>query len=491
MSQFFYELRDLVSNWHRDERGIDQTIVGEISLGLTLSNFIWQSSASIIRYSIHYQDQIDEHGMITIPPDATELQRRVAQKVGAWFDGSAPQFVIPYADEQYLTSATIHVPRVATAVRQLQPLLKIGMRKNSRLWITDWTTHHTSRASGDSMVLYHRSPLRSAIPHTTARDRRHAERVLPVDLKEYLNEQVLLKFLNRRGYAWPDAIANMMSDYLQVTYRQIRSSLVISLAQTLNMLRFYSPSKVALPADALESWNMIYQVCANRGIPTTMYMDGYAIIPFNPMMRNRDDTDWVVNRIAAYGSGQREMYLRQGFPKERVEVVPPPFLSWVTENRSDSQTFDAVVLAWTINVLNPSSKFWAPLDSLRSVLRVLMATGHKRIAVKIRHHNEIPYVRFVCEELGIHVEILTGKFYLHATKAPLFIGGISTAFAEVVGRGGRYVLYEPLKNGYSDELLRHSTVLTRELTARNEFELREMIETGRCSWLGEATENLF
>lgn len=477
-------------NWHRDERGVDRTILGDVSVGLTLSNLIWQSSASIIRYSLHFQNQLDELGKIIVPPDATSLQRRVAQGLGIWSEGLMPQVVSPYADEQFLTPSMISVPKIATAVRYLQPYVKPMLKRNGRLWITDWTTFHTSRADADSMVLYHRSPLRSVIPHVSDIDRREAEISLPVDLRDHLNEQVLKSFLNRRGYSWSDFIVGIIAEYVQETYIRIRGQLVTSLAQTKNILRFYSPTEVSLPADALESWNMIYQVCANRGISTSMFVDGYAIVPFNPILRNRDNSDWLVNRVVAYGHGQFETYLRQGIPRERLDVISPPFLTWVNKNRVKDYLLDAVVLTWTPNVLDPNSKFWAPMEALRSAISALLVTGHRRIGVKIKHQSEVAYVRSVCEEMGIRASILSGRFYQHAYKAPLFIGGISTAMAEVVGRGARYVLFEPLENGYSDEILQIGTVIAPRLTARNEPELRHLLEIGECSWLGDPSLNL-
>jgi hypothetical protein len=113
-----------------------------------------------------------------------------------------------------------------------------------------------------------------------------------------------------------------------------------------------------------------------------------------------------------------------------------------------------------------------------------------KLAIKIRWPGELPYVKQVLRDVGINAVILEGYFWQHVAKSPLFIGGISTALAEVTAYGAQYVVYEPLGNGYSDLDIAKSTVISRETVARDSSELEEFILRGASSWIGQPEFNL-
>jgi len=70
----------------------------------------------------------------------------------------------------------------------------------------------------------------------------------------------------------------------------------------------------------------------------------------------------------------------------------------------------------------------------------------------------------------------------------MFVGGLSTALAEVTAAGGRYLVYEPFENGYPDDLIAQSVVVSGESIARTEHDLHRLIESGATSWIGDPSE---
>jgi len=484
------QVRDFALNWFRAEDRSDTSIVSGMSIGSTLSYLIWQSCASILRYDTAFHSHRREDGRIEIEPTATRLERRVAAHLGQPTAVRASRPRPPILDEQHLDPSMFRVPASARLVRHLQPMFRSAIRRRTHLWLADWVTHHVSRSDPKGLVLFRRSLLGSAIPRANGGNHRAADKMYPADISHIFNERIVTEFLASRGYYWSDGVPAILSGYVQDTYRETRRLLVLTTARSLNMLDFYAPDQICLPADALETWNIWYQLARARSIETVMYVDGYPVVPYFPVLRTEADDDWLANRFAAYGSGQQSMYRKFGLPASRIDTVYPPFLSYPAPPSTIDAPYDAVVMSWTPLNLNPQSDTSSPAETLRRALRALLGSGYRRIAVKARWSAELEYLRTIADEFETGIPVLEGPLRNHLGAAPLFIGGLSTALAEVVGRGRRYVVFEPLENGYTDAMVDRSTVVSRSSIARDDDELTSMICNGRTSWLGDPHTNL-
>ena len=484
------QVRDFALNWFRAEDRSDASMVSGLSIGSTLSYLIWQSCASILRYDMAFGGNQRGRSNVEIDPASTRLERRVAAHFGRPTEVRANGLRPPVLDEQLLESWMFHIPTMAQLVRRVQPMIHSSIRKRTNLWLGDWVTHHISRADPKGLVLYRRSLLRSAIPRATDTDHREAEGMYPTNIAHLFNERVVTDFLVSRGYRWPDSIPRILAGYVQDAYQETRHLLVLATASSLNMINFYTPERICLPADALETWNIWYQLARARSIETVMYIDGYPVVPYFPVLRTEADDDWLANRFAAYGSGHHSMYRKFGLPASRIDTVYPPFLSYPAPSSAIETRYDAIVMSWTPLNLNPLSDTTSPADSLRRALRALHRSGLRRVAVKARWSGEVGYLRAIADEFDPGITVLQGPLRNHLATAPLFVGGLSTALAEVVGRGRRYVVFEPYENGYTDAMVERSTVVSRNSIARDEEGLVSMICAGHTSWLGDPHSNL-
>jgi hypothetical protein len=484
------QVRELALGWFRNTSGIDQTEKNGISIGSTLSMLIWQVAASMLRYSIRFEES-HRHGKIpTIWQDASPLEQRIALAFGTTQQLQVSRSLVPQLDKQMISPAMLKVPLAARAAWRVQSIFHSRIDLPEHLWLADWTTHHVSRGDPRGTVLYRRSLHRSAIPHTDAAAWLEAGSYFPKNIDGLFSRQLVWAFVTERNYGWPDYVVTALCHYVQEVYKDIRGLLIEASAQTLSMLEFYSPLKVFLPDDKIETWNLWYQFCQHRGVETVMYNDGYTVIPWFPILKNSNNTSWLVSRIAAYGSAQAEMYQNHGYPSTKIDVVAPPFLMHQRHLNPRHNEFDAVVLTWTSQNLKPASDGHSPATTLATVLRTLNKCGKKKLAIKVRCSVEIPYVKHVIRNLGIEAVILEGYLWQHLAKSPLFIGGVSSALAEVAASGAQYVVYEPLDNGYSDFDIAKSTVISRKTVARDSGELEEFILRGTSSWIGQPEFNL-
>lgn len=482
-------MRTVALNWYRSDDGTDRTSSGPLSLGGTLSCVIWQGMSAILHYSAMYGSDSSAGSIHHLPADASRLRRRIAQAYGHVILDSPPTGEL-HLDEQFLKPDMIAVPRLASIVRLAQrPIVRLVRRRRS-LYVTDWTTARWSRRDPNGLVLYRKSLLKSAIPAVSRKHIAEAELMFPLALDDVFGMETLLQALRRHEVEWTSTACEQMVHYVLDIYREIRSSLVVSTAQFLNMLDFYRPNRVFLPADAFEPWIILYQLCRDRGIETNMCVDGYMCLPLWPALRDESGQGWLVDRALAYGEAQRDHIAKTGFPRDRIDVVDPPFLSYYRDCKAQHE-FDAMVLTWIPYTVSPHADYSSPISTLRTVLRALGDAGYEKVAVKVKSTDEIAYVQRTAREVGIRVEILTGRFYMHAGRAPLFIGGISTALAEVAANGGSYVVYEPPENGYTDEMIEASSVLSSRTVVRDAQDLGTALAARATSWLGDVRQNLF
>ena len=488
-----HQVRETACGWFRDPSGIDHSANHGVSIGSTLNYMIWHASASILRYSL----QIESRGSPQMATGAlltgvrpTNLERESAAEYGVALRTAGVSSLVPRLDEQVISDRAIFVPFLAQLVRKTQLLYASQIRKRRQLWITDWTTYQVSRENSDAIVLYSRHPIRSAIPNVTTRDVSKAENLFTSGIDDLMNYDSLSSFLSGRNYAWPDGAIRLLSRYIQVRYLEIRRLLVLSAAQINNMLNFYQPSRVYLPADAYEVWNLWYQLCNHREIETVMYLDGYSVTPKFPILRTNDNQRLLVNKVKSYGSGQFEMYRRFGIPTQMIETTYPPFLKYSPKRKNGSEQFDAIVLTWTPQALNPLADTLSPATTLKLALKTLIGCGYKKIAVKIRWGGESHYVSRIVNEVDERIPILTGALRIHLQSSNLFVGGISTALAEVVGHHLRYVVFEPIENGYSDFEIAQAVVISRNSIARTSSELGDLLQRRESSWLGDPGRNL-
>lgn len=480
----YKHVRLLALDWFRDDTGCDETVFNGLSIGTTMSCVLWQGLSAICHYAHMYSDQDPDDGLLHLPEDSSRLREQVARHFREIRLDEAPTGEL-HVDEQYLRPEMLNIPRIATWVRRAQRPLGSFLRKRTHLYITDWVTARASRSDPDGLVLFRRSLTKSAIPHSTSAETTWANRCYPESIDHVLTHDRLNACLLRHGLKFSRDECDLFLKYSHEIYREMRPSLVRATAQYENMLAFYQPKHVYLPSDGFETWNIMYQLCRQRGITTHMCVDGYMCVPLWPVQRTPDGTDWLIDRAVAYGPAQRRHIEVTGFPVDRIDVVEPPFLLYLSAQPPTPQEYEVVVMTWIPYTVNPLADYTSPIRTLRSALRVLRDMGYRRIAVKVKSSREIVYVRQVAVDLEIEVEVLTGRFFEHVRRAPLVLGGISTALAETIAAGNRYVVYEPFENGYPDEMISQSYVTTRETIARNEVDLRALIASGKNSWVGD------
>jgi hypothetical protein len=467
------DIQFLALNWYKDSEDTDQTIYSGVSIGLTLMPTIWTGLTSIVNYYARFQNEYDEHGVLTLPVDATRLQKTVAQKLGYDIKYTEVHGLFDY-DEFLPQLWQLPTHRLTGIVRFVQDVFVGNVRRKKRIFISDHTTRKLAYKQPHTLTLFRKSVFNGAFTKKSKTYFRHYEASFPKALFSSINIVSFKVALAKINAAWPEELIELCCDYIVTVYTDSQKVIASVSAIWAEFLDHYQPHSVSLPSDNFFDTIVLYQMCNRRGIKTSCYLDGYNLLPIWPPLKTSDGRDWLAGTVYAYGTASAKMYVLQGYPRERINIIDPPFLdnfkSIVLKDR-----YDFVVMTLLPCTISVSTNYLSPRDSLREILICLRILGISRIAIKLKVETERHYVQSVLDELNLKADILLGKFNKVLGKTNAVIGGISTAVAESAFVGIPYFVYEPLENGNSDEWVNSSVVISRESIARNSEELRNLI----------------
>jgi hypothetical protein len=467
------DIRFLALNWFRDSEETDQTVYSGFSIGLTLMPTIWTGLTSIVNYYLRFQYEYDQHGVLTLPVDATRLQKTVAQKLGYDIKYTAAHGLFDY--DEYLPQLwQLPTHWLSGSIRFVQDVFIRNVPRKKRIFIADHTTRKLAYKQTQTLTLFRKSVFRGAFTKKSKAYFRHYEASIPKALLSSIDIDYFKIALAKINAVWPEELIELCCDYIAMVYADSQKAIASVGAIWAEFLDHYQPHDVSMPSDNFFDTIVLYQMCNLRGINTSCYLDGYNLLPISPPHKTSDGRDWLAGTIYAYGTASAKIYVLQGYPCERINIIDPPFLdnfkSIVLKDR-----YDFVVMTLLPCTLNVSTNYLSPRDSLREILICLRKLGITRIAIKLKVEAERHYVQSVLDELNVKADILLGKFNKVLGKTNAVIGGISTAVAESAFVGIPYFVYEPLENGYSDEWLNSSVVISRDSIARNCEELRNLV----------------
>ena len=226
----FSQTRTFALNWYRDDAGVDHFERNGISIGSTLSYFIWQASASILHYSRLYSECERVNGAIELARDSTYLRRFVASRYGD-VRLNLPPTLIPQLDEQILLSENLRIPRTAQIARLVQFPVRRKMQRRKLLWLSDWTTETIAKETPNAIILLNRRLDRSAIPKATKKEIERARLSIPNSIREIFTETVIQTVLKRDTINWSPEVVSTLVDYVNRRYEAVRETLIVALAQ--------------------------------------------------------------------------------------------------------------------------------------------------------------------------------------------------------------------------------------------------------------------
>ena len=474
--QIRIEVRYIADNWFRGLDGNDRTNCDGISIGLSLSPTIKVGLTSIVNYYERFHQIAKSDRIAILASNPTRLQLGIAQKLGCQIERSCSNGGLHY-DEFLPQIWQIPTNSISPLLQFVQKCIPRRVYKAKALFIADSTTREFADNQYNTLRLFRKSLLRGAFTRLKRDYLEKYEKFYPDCKNPLFDKPILDAMLQRQNISWSDELIDICSEYILTVVGESRETMLKSCSIWAELLDFYEPKDVSLPADNFFDTIILYQMCRLRGIKTKMYLDGYNCLPIGEPLKTLNGNEWLADTVVAYGLADQKRLTALGIPQNRIETINPPFLNNFAK-RKDDQIFDFIICTLLPCVINPQTDYLSPPTSLKEILRCLIDMGYANIAVKVKVPEETEYVQEVMNELGINLKILYGKMRDHIFKTKAVVGGISTTLVEAEYVGIPYYVYEPVENGYLDEWFDKSFVVSRETIARNPDELRVLISGG-------------
>ncbi|TGK17262.1 hypothetical protein EHO61_12680 [Leptospira fluminis] len=474
-------------NWYKDRFGKDILFRNGISVGPILSCSAWVAFSTLYGEFHRLHKKLEPDGSLRLPSDATRLQRKVASKIATKLTETEPMRLkseaVLLSDERFV-NWVLGISRYSGVFRKVQKLTRPFLNGRKTLYYSDWT--YSKRVSGDhsGLVLNSKNFMKGAYVSISTADLQEAEGVFSERLPDIITSDSLSEVLKSIGVKWERDLLDLCCEYLHENYATNRGNFVLNYAYQKELLEYYKPETVVLPGEVVEPYAIILQIAQEMGIQKIFMLDGYPILPLYPLLQNCDGSDFLFDRFVCYGEANRDLFKIRGVSEDKCILTDTPLVDW-HQDRTESEIYDVIVMTWVVFSLNPDCIVPSPKSTLREALLAMMDLGMKRIAVKVKSEMEIDYVQDILQELDLQADILTGFFYMHVKKARMIVGGISTGVIEAFLQSIPYYLFEPLDNGYSDEIINESVLLNLSRVARDREELKALIREGRVACISD------
>jgi hypothetical protein len=494
------EVKFLVQHWYRDASGRDLYAQDGVSFAQVISGSLWIAVASLYREAAALQDCIAEHGKVAVSLREVSRFKSVADIYGnqvTYYDpGHKQRCLIETCNDRKLQADgyPLHFQKKALIARALAALRQWLGAKRDTLYINDWTFRDLVAADHSGLTLFGRSVNRGAFPLITGDRVAAAEEAYDAQRVDRITVDVLAEVLARTGVEWPPVLLALVETEIRTRYRDLRTYLVRCHALFTDLFDTYRPCRIVLSGESLEPHTLLMQMARTRSIDVWFLNDGYLpTVPIGvpPSLRREDGKEWLISRILAYGRSSAEQLQIGGFPGEHISLIRAAFLSKAGSSAADAVVWDATIVTWVPNHLNPESREEWTCRMTCEVADLLLSLGYSRIAVKVKHPPEREVYRELQRRgmLSSMVAIMWEPFQQHLAATPLVVGGLSTGVLEAFNANVPYYIYEPFENGYSEDCIR-SRVIDPYLVARTLPELRTNI-VGRKQAVVRTREELF
>ena len=476
---------DLISNWYRDERGIDIISNTEVGIGAMLQYRLSIIFSNSLRYYIGFVMSFRKYEKLLISSNSPK-----DLLVSASYFGEKIEFY--NSENQYddvITSAPnrgqIVYPRIkkyfSYLARSLQkPIL--NQLKNRVLIMNDWTYRDIDNSECLNLNTF--NFFRSFYLKEGRDYFDMAEKSFPQNLKKESVIENVDRIIDK--YDLNKSIRKDIKDLfcliLNEIYLDEREMMKTIYCSTLEMFDYYSPAMVITPGYAHPHYQAIYGIAKSRNIPRMFIIDGFPVtIDKNLFPMCKSNNEHMISHFGVMGSDVKKLYKKALTIKDSdmIDIFPPILRK--LDKKSSQNISNIVVLFPTAMPQSPYSHWDQRFKYVLDIIGLLNEMGEKKIKVKMKTgtikglDKQDNFLRNMLDENDFnHVEIVGGEFSSCLDEAKYLIGQLSSSVVESIYSKKPYYIYEPHSMGMPDEMIDQCFINNR-MISDNLSDLKEAI----------------
>jgi hypothetical protein len=471
----YNEISEFALNWYRDENGTDLYENEGVSVGQLISCAAVVFFASIYREYYYFKDNYSADKPITYNEQEHPIRLLIARKLSNNFriDNYIP------ASGEVLDRKHGAVPAYRKASNYISYIQYpiIPFLKNRKLYLSDWTFSMLEKKNvkkdifTNSINIFKGAYLRYSENYI-----KYAEKYLPSSLDENKIKNSLISRSKMLSLFLPDELISLFCDYIMLYYKQNRAYFISVIALYEELIVRYKPHSVVFPGELYEPYILIRSICKLRKVKTIFMIDGFPLFVYYPHFKDKHNCNYCFDQFISFGIGMDNDFLTKKIDQQQIIKQKWPVFERYDYIERKQGVYDCIIMTWIPLNTNPHASLDRQNEILENVLILAKSKGYSKIAIKIKGAVEKKYVLPLIENEP-SIVMLEGPLYKHLKKAKMIIGGVSSAIAEARYCDVPYYIYEPIHNGYPDSLLFNSSILSREIVARNIDELENNIKT--------------
>ena len=473
-SDVYKEISEMALNWYRDENGIDMYQNEGVSVGQLISCAAVVFFASIYREYYYFKDNYSADKPIIYNEQEHPIRILIARKLSNNFriDSSVA------ASGEILDRQHGAVPafrKVSNYISYIQYPI-IPFLKNRKLYLLDWTYSMLEKKNEKKDIFINSTNIfKGAYLRYSENYIKSAEKYLPNSLDENKVKNSLISRSKMLSIFLPDDLISLFCDYIMLYYKQNRAYFISVIALYEELIVRYKPHSVVFPGELYEPYVLIRSICKLRKVKTIFMIDGFPFFVYYPHLKDKHNSNYCFDQFISFGMGMDNDFLIKKIEQSQIIKQKWPVFERYDYIEPKHGVYDCIIMTWIPLNTNPHASLDRQNEILQNVLTLVKSKGYSKIAVKIKGTVEKKYVLPLLENEP-NIDILEGPLYKHLKKAKMIIGGLSSAIAEARYCDIPYYIYEPIHNGYPDSLLFNSSILSREIVARNINELDNNIK---------------
>lgn len=495
--------------WYRDEKGVDHSVYGGISIGSSLQGAMDIAIAACLRNYAAISSWKDRLSGLVVSESENQLFKIAAAEFGSFISyrpaESNEKLLLAHFEERDVSKMRLPSiePLYRLAHRMMRILTSVINSKKARdqetvLVIGDWTNKNRVDLSSKHFRYTNRWSLQNgAFLVRSRKGRQDYLSIFPLKIDDEIIRAQIRRALLEMSVLEVDQMTNIILKVVNQVYVNARYALADMCAVMSEAIKFYQPIELEITSDRYEPFAVAAQIAAEKGIHIRIIGDGHDTAGVSPpSLRSKDNSNFLANEFCVAGDRCAYQVIERGSPREIIKAIDSPMLS-IYKGLMDQPhdiKFSVIIMTWIPRNDRIGGLPDSPFEILFRALEIALEKFSGYIGIKIKHELERPYVELCVRQLNAieRVKILTGYFYEHIFDTRLVIGGISTAVAECMIVGVPYIVFEPYNNGYDDgDIFGVLSPFDRNLVARDEQQLRKLVEDPTSSVIITREEMLY
>jgi len=348
-------------------------------------------------------------------------------------------------------------------------------KKNSQLLVGNTINIFKSFYFSKNNFLYKKYKKLNILQFTPTK-----KKIVEKNLKKILANFFTLNYQTRK-------IIKIFICLLEKEFVKNKKTLIKILSIYEDIILFYKPKYIIQSGECDETNIIISELCFKHKIINFLLLDGYQFfLDKFIFFLKYPAKSFYFNKVFAFGSANKKIYLDQGFKNKQIVKINSPLLNKCFTLLNFNKKIP-LILGYQPNLNCYKTPFDIQIKVELDLIKFLQSLNYKNIILKLKQgsqalsgvsHKTADYYKYLFQEyfdtkMTINLDVNSQKLEKNFSKTEFIIGGFSTSIIEAIHFKVPYYFYEPVENGYKKNNFKSVRLFNESKMSKNLDELKK------------------